>query len=306
MYRMSKNIREGLNLAGVRFWTASLLPALVGTTLPFWLRPPNFAFRLFAAIEFLLATVLFHAGFSFLLAWFEDDHTENWSKERILAWAGLCICLSCLFGLHLNNNLQLHSNVYESIFLVYGFCTLFVGVLYIVPPMNFYRQVGGEIVLSYSLGLLPILGAYLVQVGDITRRVYLAALPVIVIMGLWVWVNEIVDFSIGEKSERKTLITYFGVRISGRYGVSSISIFYFLALLLAVFSASISPLVLVCLLFIVPMWVISKKAWISYAVLEQMCRIRNMIAVLHFTTCLIIALSSLIVWISIPIPVLSW
>ena len=41
----------------------------------------------------------------------------------------------------------------------------------------FYRQIGGEIVISYSLGLLPILGAYLIQAGDISRTVYLAALP---------------------------------------------------------------------------------------------------------------------------------
>ena len=27
------------HLAGVRFWTASILPALMGTTPPFWLRP---------------------------------------------------------------------------------------------------------------------------------------------------------------------------------------------------------------------------------------------------------------------------
>ena len=303
---MSKNIREGLNLAGVRFWTASLLPALVGTTLPFWLRPPNFTFRLFAALEFLLATLLFHASFSFLLAWFEGNHNENWSKERILVSAGLCIGLSCLIGFHININLQLNSNVYEGIFLVYGFCALFVGVLYVVPPINFYRQVGGEIVISYSLGLLPILGAYIVQAGDISRTVYLAALPVVVITGLWVWINEMVNYSISEKSERKTLVTHFGIRFSGRFGVLSISILYFLTLLLAVFSTSVNPLALVSLLFVVPMWTIVKKAWNSYSVLGQMRHARNNIAVLHFTTCLIITLSSLIIWISIPIPILSW
>lgn len=303
---MSRNIREGLNLAGVRFWTASLLPAFVGTTLPFWLRPPNFTFRLFAAIEFLLATVLFHAGFSFLLACFEGNHTENWSKERILVSAGSCIGLSCISGFHINTNLQLNSSVYEGIFLVYGFCALFVGILYVFPPVIFYRQVGGGIVLSYSLGLLPILGAYLVQAGDITRTVYLAALPVVVITGLWVWINEMTDHSIDEKSERKTLVAYLGIRFSGRFGVLSISILYFLTLLLAVFSASINPLVLVSLLFVVPMWKIVTKAWNSYSVLDQMRYARNTSVVLHFTTCIIIALSSLINWISISIPVLSW
>jgi len=303
---MSKYIREWFNLAGVRFWTASLLPAFVGTTLPFWLRPPKFSFRLFPAIEFFLATMLFHAGFSFLLAWFEDNHNGNWSKQRILVSAGLCISLSCLAGFHININLQLTPNVYEGIFLVYGFCALFVGVLYVVPPINFYRQVGGEIVITYSLGLLPILGAYIIQAGDISRTVYLAALPIVVITGLWVWINEMVNYSVGEKSERKTSITYFGIRLSGRFGVLSISVLYFLSLLLAVFSASVNPLALVSLLFVVPMWKIVKTGWNNYSVLDQMHYARNNAGVLHFTTCVIIALSSLIIWISIPIPVLSW
>lgn len=303
---MSKNIREGLNLAGVGFWAASLLPAFVGTTLPFWLQPPNFSFRLSAAIEFLLATVLFHSGFSFLLAWFEGKHTENWPKERILVSAGVCISLACIIGFHINFNLQLNSNVYDGIFLVYGFCALLVGVLYVFPPIIFYRQVGGEIVISYSLGLLPILGAYVVQAGDISRTVYLAALPIIVITGLWVWINEMVNYSMGEKSERKTLVTYFGIRFSGRFGVLLISILYFLTLLLAVFSASVNPLTLVSLLFIMPMWKIVKKARRYYSNLDQMHHAKKNTAVLHAATCIIIAITSPIIWISIPIPVLSW
>ena len=43
-----------LYFVGFRYWTASLLPALVGTTLPFWLRPPGFAFNWLGAIEFLM------------------------------------------------------------------------------------------------------------------------------------------------------------------------------------------------------------------------------------------------------------
>lgn len=303
---MSNKLREGLILAGVRFWTASLLPALVGTTLPFWLRPPGFTFRLLGAIEFLLATVLFHAGFSFLLAWFEEINPENWSKGQILISAGLCIGFSCLLGVHININLLLNSNVFEAIFLVYGFCSLFVGVLYIVPPINFYRQVGGEIVISYSLGLLPILGAYIVQAGDITRTVYLASLPVIVITGLWVWIDKLANYSMDEKSGRKTLVTHFGIRFSGQFGVLAISILYFFTLLLAAFSASVNPLVLVSLLFVVPIWRILNKAWNNYSVLEQMLKIRKNAAVLHFLTCIIFAISSVMIWISIPLPILSW
>jgi len=81
-----------LQLAGFRYWTACLLPAFVGTTLPFWLRPPGFSFRWIGALEFLIATVLFHAGFSLLL----QAHRENRSPPpgAVLTWSRLQRCAS--------------------------------------------------------------------------------------------------------------------------------------------------------------------------------------------------------------------
>lgn len=75
-----ESARALLHFAGFRYWTASLLPALVGTTFPFWLRPPGFSFRLSAVIEFLFATLVIQAGFSFLLALFEGRATSTWQK----------------------------------------------------------------------------------------------------------------------------------------------------------------------------------------------------------------------------------
>ena len=303
---MPKKVWEGLNLAGVRFWTASLLPVLVGTTLPFWLRPPTFTFRILAAIEFLAATVFFHAGFSFLLAWFEKNHQENWSRAYLLKSAGFCVGISCLLGIHININLQLNTNVFEGIFLIYGFCALFVGLLYVVPPINFYRQVGGEIVISYSLGLLPLLGAYIIQAGDITRRVYLAALPVIAITGLWVWIDKMANYSMDKKSGRNSLVIFFGIRFSGQFGVLTISTLYIFTILLAVFSASVNPLALVSLLLVVFIWKIVNITWNNYSVLEKVLDARKIAIVVHFLTCIIIAITSMMINVSIPLPILSW
>jgi hypothetical protein len=135
-----------LHFAGFRYWTASLLPALVGTTLPFWLRPPGFSFSWLVAIEFLIATALFHAGFSFLQARFEGRSTPGWPGSRLLRVAGACIVAGCLLGLHLNSRLTLQKSVPGSIFILYGLCTLFVGVLYVAPPLNFCRRADGEVV----------------------------------------------------------------------------------------------------------------------------------------------------------------
>jgi 1,4-dihydroxy-2-naphthoate octaprenyltransferase len=243
-------IRSFLTFAGFRYWTSSLLPALVGTTLPFWLRPPDFSFRLFAAIEFLFATVLIHAGFSFLLASFNGDTTSEWQKSRLLKYTGVCIMTACLLGLHLNSGLTLHPGVPRSIFIIYGFVTFFVGILFVMPPTNLHQQMGREIVIAEGLGMIPVLGAYLVQVGDITRTVYLASLPLVVATGLWVWVEELASSSDDERTGRRTLVIDFALKFSARFGVLTLTAGFFGTLIAAVISASISPLTLIVLLLI--------------------------------------------------------
>jgi len=271
-----------------------LLPALVGTILPFWLRPPDFSFRWFGAIEFLFATVLLHVGFSFLQAYFDEGPSNNWPKSRFLKYSGICIVFACILGLHINSGLRLNKFVHESIFIIYGLSAIFVGVLYVVPPFAFSQRVGGEIVISESLGLLPVLGAYIIQAGDITRTVYLASMPIVVLTGLWVWIDKLVSRIDDEKVGRKTMVILFGSRFSGRYGVLALAMLFYATLLLAVLSASIIPLTLISLLLFGLVWKIVTVSWNEYSNVEQMSAIRKKAFLLHLATCIIIAASSLV------------
>ena len=289
-----KGISGFLHFAGFRYWTASLLPALLGTTLPFWLRPPGFSFRWFGAIEFLFATVLFHAGFSFLQARFEKKSTPKWPKSRLLRYAGMCLVSACLLGLHINSGLRLNEYVYKNIFIVFGISALFVGMLYVAPPFNLYRRVGGEIVISESLGMIPVLGAYLVQAGDLTRTVYLASLPIVLVTGLWIWIDKLVSRVDDEKAGRRTLVIDFGLHFSGRYGVLALTLLFFTTLLIAVFSTSISPLTLITLLLSGFAWKIVAVSWTEYSCSERMIGVRNNAVILHLATCSIIIASSLV------------
>lgn len=284
--------RVFLHFAGFRYWTASLLPALVGTTLPFWLHPLDFSFRWLPAIEFLVATVLVHAGFSFLQATLEGKAAAEWTKSRLQVYAVVCIALACLLGLHINSSVSFHVGVPKSLFVIHGLAVLFVGVLYVVPPLHFYRRLGGEIVIAEGLGMMPVLGAYLVQVGDITRTVYLASLPLVVATGLWVWVDELVTRLEDEKSGRRTMVIEFGPRFSGGYGTLAISILYFATLGTAVISASISPWTLTTLLLVGVVWKIVITSWKEYSQPEQMIPLKRSALVLHLFTCLIFAASS--------------
>ncbi len=290
----SKGISGYLYYAGYRYWTASILPALVGTTLPFWLHPSGFSFKWIAAVEFLIATVFFHLGFSFLLVWIQDKTTPSWPKSRLLKYAGICIIILCFLGLHLNSNLILRSGVPNYIFIVYGLTTLFVGVIYVLPPFNFYRRVGGEVIIAEGLGMIPVLGAYLVQVGDLTRTVYLASLPLVVATGLWVWLDELASRINDEKIGRKTLVIDFGSRFSGRYGVSMLSYIFILTILLSVFSGAVNPTALITLLLIGFLWKVVTVSWKEYAIPARMVVMGKIVCILHLVTGLILVLSSVV------------
>jgi len=175
---------------GIRYWSSSLLPALVGTTLPFWLQPPGFSFKFLTSVEFLIATVLFHAGFSCIYHGLSRRQELSWPKSRLFVFGTILIIAACLMGLHLNRYL------YGIVFPYFGFAVLFLGCLYVIPPLSFFRRAGGEIVLAYGLGMLPVLGAYLVQVNDLTRRVYLVSLPLIAATGLWIWMEKLANRAI--------------------------------------------------------------------------------------------------------------
>ena len=196
--------------------------------------------------------------------------------------------MACLVGLHLS------SFTTGGIFVVYGVATLLAGLLYVAPPVRFSQHAGGEIVVAMSLSLIPVLGAYLVQTGDLTRTVYLAALPIYAATGLWVWTEQMASRSCDEEVGRETLVTVLGARFSGRVVVPVISASLCAALLLAVLSASMMSWALTALLSLGLMWRIVFVSWSDYADASQMLKARTRAFIVHMAVCVIIAASSLV------------
>ncbi len=280
-------------LAGIPFWPASLLPAVVGTTLPFWLRPPGFAFRSAAAAEFLAATVLTHAGFSLLQAGVRSKGPAGRRGAWLLTAAGACLAVAAFTILHLSRLVP------GDALLVYGVSVLFTGVLYVVPPLDFGRRVGREIVLCEALGLLPVLGAYLVQTGDLTRTVYLAALPLFVATGLWVWMDELISRDDDVAAGRGSLVVLFGTRLSGRVGAPGLLLLFCGTLAVAVGSRALSPLALVALGSLSFAPAIVRASWRGYDRPADLLRVRRRVSALYLSTGIVVGACPLI-------PVHAW
>lgn len=280
-------VAVALRLAGFRYWTASVLPALVGTTLPLWLRPRGFAFRWLGALEFLIATVLMHSGFSFLHWRFQHRTARGWTETRLLSAGATGVVLACVLGLHLMRFTP------GSIFIVYGLGVIFAGLLYVAPPVSFSQRPGGEIVISMSLGLLPVLGAYLVQAGDLTRTVYLAALPIYATTLLWVWMEQMWLLQAYKEAGHETLVTVFGPRLSGRVVVPGISALLCVTVVGAVLSSSVMPLALLAFSLCVPVWRIVAVSWHAYDDAPEMLRARTAAFAVHLGLCVVLVASSL-------------
>ena len=143
--------------------------------------------------------------------------------------------------------------------------------------------------------MIPILGAYLVQTGDLTRTVYLASLPVVVSTALWVWVSELISLESDLKIGRNTMIMIFPPQFSGRY-IPNILIILILVLLIAsvIIRHSLNPLSLTGLLSIIFGIKTFKISWNSYSNISEMLKVQKYAFIIHLIICLSICLSSLI------------
>ena len=293
----NSSIFSFLRFSGYRYWTFSLLPALVGTTLPFWLDPPGFSFQWFAAVEFFIATLLCHSGFSFLHAHFENKSTPTWTKPRLFLIGIICIFAGVILALHLNSYLQLNTNVHESIFIVYFAGIIFIGVLYVFPPFSFFKRIGGEVIFCVGLGMMPIIGAYLIQAGDLNRTVYLASLPLVVSTGLWLWVSELINRTSDESKNRTSMVMLFSPKFSARYGTLILGILIYMTILVAVFArSSLNPLSLIALISIPFALKIIIIAWNEYSNISKKREILKYAIIIHYMISMIIIASSISVF----------
>ena len=294
MRKQTNRISDYFQFTGYQYWTASLLPVLIGTTLPFWLNPPDFRFKLLEAILFLIVTFFGHVGFSLLYFGFSKNINSKLKKKPLFIFGILSLLISVIIGLYINSILQLRPNVPSYIFIIYGITAIFIGVLYVAPPFYFYQRLYGEVVFSVGFGMLPVLGAYLVQVGDITRTVYLASLPVVVSTGLWVWITELINKENDEKLGYKTTIMYFPYKFSSRFITLFLIILIYAALILAVFGrSSLNPLSLVALFTIIFALMIIKMIWKDFENKRVLRNIRKKTFLIHLLICIVIIATSL-------------
>lgn len=296
-----------LRAARAPFLTVSVMPVLIGATLPFWLRPNGWTFSVARLIEMIVAVVLLHMGANLGNGYY--DHVSgadpaNPNPGALSGGSGLiasgalpaafflkssivCLVLGAALGLHLN------FTVPGNLVLVVGVIGVALAHFYTAPPVKLAYRGLGEISVGLAFGVLPVVGAYYVQAGTFSWRVVMASLPIAFAAILILWVNQIVDFKPDRDTGKRNLVVVMGPPAAGRGMVLALALLIFGSLFAAVFTAALIPLTLVAVLAFGLIRTVVADCWSHYGRPKMLAEAASSAIRLHLTLGIIIAASAL-------------
>jgi 1,4-dihydroxy-2-naphthoate octaprenyltransferase len=119
---------------------------------------------------------------------------------------------------------------------------LFIGAVgvalayfYHAPPLSLSYRGLGELAVALVYGPLICCGTYLVQRNDITWAPVLVSLPLGILIGAFLWINEFPDRRSDEAVGKKTLVVRLGARRASRIFALLIALAYGILLVLPAF-----------------------------------------------------------------------
>lgn len=200
-----KSIRIWLQAARAPFFTGSLAPILVGTAAGYYAIGGPLQWDL--ALLALISLTLLHASANLFNDFFDhlsgtDDINVSYLAPftggsrviqqglarpwQVLVGACVCIGLAAVIGFYL---------VYRAGWpvLCLGLIGGLTGFFYTAPPFKFSYRGGGELFIFLDFGLLPVLGAYYLQIGHFDTLAVWASLPVALLITDILWINQFQD-----------------------------------------------------------------------------------------------------------------
>jgi 1,4-dihydroxy-2-naphthoate octaprenyltransferase len=273
----------------LKIWLKALrIPFFTGTVFPVAYGMVFAYYRdgMFHLGRFLLAvagTALINAGLNLANDYFDhrsgnDDFTpltpvSGGSKviqEGLLSprsmLAGSLICLALAAGIGLYLNFVLPGNA----ILLVGVVGMVLAFFYSAPPLKIgYRGGIGELACAIGCGPVLVVGGYYVQTGVLSWAAVLASVPMGLLVGLILLINEFPDREADERARKRTLVVLLGKRRAAWIVLGSLLAMYAVGLVLVVVRV-FPPYALAALLTAPIAYFIARKAILDHGDLKRM------------------------------------
>jgi 1,4-dihydroxy-2-naphthoate octaprenyltransferase len=133
---------------------------------------------------------------------------------------------------------------------------------YNAAPLKLAYRGLGELTVAFCYGPLICCGTYLVQQGTVTLQVIALALPLGLLIGAFLWINEFPDVHADQKANKKTLVVRMGPQKASRvFAMILVTAFILLAELPFL---GFPRNVLIACIAIPPAYMAARSLWVNY------------------------------------------
>jgi len=203
------------------FFTASVVSVLLGAVIGWYITGELHLFRLFLVT---IGVILVHAGTNLVNDYF--DHVSNLDETNInhtpfsggsrviqekeitpktMFTAGLItFAAAAVIGLYLNAVTK------GNVILYIGITGFFIGYFYTAKPLKLGYTALGELITIIGCGPLIVYGTYYVMAQTHELLPILASIPIGILVGLILYINEFQDCEADKKIGKNTLVVVLG------------------------------------------------------------------------------------------------
>lgn len=235
------------------FFTASIIPVLVGTTLAYSTAD---VFHPALFILAVLGMVALHAGANIANDYFDHTSGNDWLNKNVTPFSGgsqliqrgllspksvliaawLALSIAVLVGI------TIFLLIKSFFILALGLVGLLGGYFYTAPPIRLgYRGIG-EFVIGLLFGVLPVYGSYYLQTRTIDLVPIVPGIIVAMLIFLVILINEFPDAPADSAVNKKTLVVVLGDRLAvWSYRFVLLATFCIIAVGILVFKVMVLP-----------------------------------------------------------------
>ncbi len=284
------------------FFTATLAPIVFGTVFAYYWEHRFNGWRFLLVI---IGTLLVQGGLNLANDYFDnlsgnDELTKPTpvsggsrviqegllKPETMILVSIICFLGATLIGLYLNFTLK------GNFILIFGIIGMILAFFYSAPPLKIgYRSGLGELSCAIGIGPIIILGAYYVQTQNFSLPALLVSLPLGILIGLVLLINEFPDYEADQQVHKNTLVVTCGPQKAAFIIVGFLAIAYIITVMLILME--ILPKIALFVLITTPLaYFIARKVLAHYGDIKKLLPANIAMIRLHllFSIMLIITL----------------